>query len=86
MTRVYTIWPADRDDMPATSAQAWHQDTRWLVLDVTEGTDRAIIVEGPVSRATALRRELEIRVIARQTTRANRLAREAAEEVREEIR
>lgn len=86
MTRVYTIWPSDRDDMPATSAQAWHQEARWLVLDVTEGFDSAIIVEGPVSRATALRRELEIRVIARQTARATRLAREAAEGAREEIR
>ena len=85
MTRVYTIWPADRDDMPATSAHAWHQQVRWLVLDVTDGFDRAHIVEGPVSRATALRRELEIRVIARQTARASRLAREA-EEAREEIR
>lgn len=85
MTRVYTIWPADRDDMPATSAQAWHQEARWLVLDVTDSFDRAVIVEGPVSRATALRRELEIRVIARQTARATRLAREA-QEVREEIR
>jgi len=52
---------------------------------VTDGFDRAHIVEGPVSRATALRRELEIRVIARQTTMASRIAREA-EEAREEIR
>jgi hypothetical protein len=75
VTRVYTIWPADREGMPAASSSAWHQGTRWLVLDVTDGLDAAHIVEGPVSRATALHRELEIRVIARQTAGAtNRTA------------
>ena len=70
MTRIYTIWPADKDGMPATSSQAWRQSTRWLVLDVTDGLDAAYIVEGPVSRWEALRRELELRVIAKQTAKA----------------
>ena len=63
MTRVYTIWPATRDGVPATSSSAWRQDRHWLVLDVTGGD--ACVVEGPVSRGTALRRELEMRVVAR---------------------
>ena len=71
MIRVYTIWPADRDGMPAASSGAWRQQIRWLVLDVTDGLDAAHIVEGPVSREIALRRELELRVIARQTAKAN---------------
>ena len=70
MTRVYTIWPADREGLPATSSSAWHQERRWLVLDVTEGLDAAHVVEGPVSRWDALRRELELRVIAKQTASA----------------
>lgn len=61
MSRVYTIWPADKDGFPATSSSAWRQERRWLVLDVTDGLDAARIVEGPVSRQAALRRELEIR-------------------------
>lgn len=65
MTRVYTIWPADREGMPASSSSAWRQDGRWLVLDVTDGWDAAHVVEGPVVRATALRRELELRATAR---------------------
>ena len=72
MTRVYTIWPADREGMPVASSSAWRQTTRWLVLDVSDGLDAAHIVEGPVSREIALRRELELRVIARQTAKANR--------------
>ncbi len=64
MTRVYTIWPADREGLPATSSTAWRQERRWLVLDVTEGLDGAHVVEGPVSRWTALHRELELRTIA----------------------
>ena len=76
MTRVYTIWPADREGMPASSSAAWRQTTRWLVLDVSDGLDAAHIVEGPVSRATALRRELEIRVIARQTATNRPIAKE----------
>lgn len=78
MTRIYTIWPSDRDGMPASSSSAWRQDARWLVLDVSDGLDAAHIVEGPVSRATALRRELELRVIARQT----KISRDAREGIR----
>jgi hypothetical protein len=59
--RIYTIWPADRDGLPVASSGAWQQTRRWLVLDVTDGLDAARIVEGPVSRETALRRELELR-------------------------
>lgn len=63
MTRVYTIWPADREGVPATSSGAWRQDRYWIVLDVTWGD--ACVVEGPVSRWIALRRELELRANAR---------------------
>ena len=73
MTRVYTIWPADREGMPAASSSAWRQTTSWLVLDVSDGLDAAHIVEGPVCRETALRRELELRVIARRTAKATKL-------------
>jgi len=66
VTRIYTIWPADREGMPSSSSNAWRQQTRWLVLDVSDGLDAAHIVEGPVSRAAALQRELELRVVARQ--------------------
>ena len=62
MKRVYTIWPAGRDGLPATARSAWHQQSRWLVLDVSDGLGAPYVVEGPVSRATALRRELELRV------------------------
>jgi hypothetical protein len=64
MSRIYTVWPADKEGVPASSSGAWRQDRRWLVLDVTDGLDAARIVEGPVSRWTALRRELEIRARA----------------------
>ena len=63
MIRVYTIWPADREGVPATSSGAWKQDRYWLVLDVTWGD--ACVVEGPVSRGAALRRELELSAIER---------------------
>lgn len=69
MKRVYTIWPADREGMPASTASAWRQEARWLVLDVSDGLDAAHVVEGPVSRETALRRELEVRAIARATAK-----------------
>ena len=72
MTRIYTIWPADRKGMPTSSSGAWRQDRRWLVLDVTDGLDAVHVVEGPVSRATALRRELELRETARTTNHAAR--------------
>ena len=65
MTRVYTIWPADKEGRPASSPGAWRQERRWLVLDVTDGLDAACVVEGPVSRWEALRRELELRALAR---------------------
>ena len=65
MTRVYTIWPANREGVPATAPGAWQQDRHWIVLDITEGMGRSLVVEGPVSRETALRRELELRAIAK---------------------
>jgi len=68
--RVYTIWPSDRDGLPASSSGAWRQQIRWLVLDVTDGLEAAHVVEGPVSRSDALRRELELRAIAQDTARA----------------
>jgi hypothetical protein len=63
--RVYTIWPSTREGVIATSSSAWRQDRYWLVLDVSDGISVARIVEGPVDRATALRRELELRAIAK---------------------
>lgn len=72
MNRIYTIWPADREGLPASSSGAWRQERRWLVLDVTDGFDQAHVVEGPVSRWTALRRELELRVTARTTNHTAR--------------
>ena len=70
MSRIYTIWPATREGTPAASSSAWRQERRWLVLDVTDGMDAARVVEGPVSRWEALRRELELRAIAgAKTTR-----------------
>lgn len=74
MTRIYTIWPATKEGLPATSSGAWRQSRRWLVLDVTDGLEAAHVVEGPVSRWTALHRELELRVIARATDIARRQA------------
>jgi hypothetical protein len=61
VSRLYTIWPADREGLPASSPTAWQQDRHWIVLDITDGLDSAHVVEGPVSRWEALRRELEIR-------------------------
>jgi len=65
LARIYTIWPADREGVLATSSGAWHQDRHWLVLDITDGLDQARVVEGPVSRETALQRQLELRTICR---------------------
>lgn len=62
-SRVFTIWPANREGIPATSAGAWRQERHWLVLDITGGD--TCVVEGPVSRETALRRELELRASAK---------------------
>ena len=67
MTRVYTIWPANREGVPAKSSGAWHQDRHWLVLDITGGD--TCVVEGPVSRWEALRRELELRTSAQAAKR-----------------
>jgi hypothetical protein len=67
--RVYTIWPADRDDLPARFESAWQQDARWLVLDITDGLDHAHVVEGPVSREIAIRREREVRAVAKAATK-----------------
>lgn len=75
-TRVYTIWPATSEGLPASSSSAWRQTTRWLVLDVTDGLDAVHVVEGPVSREVALRRELELRVIARQAVKAAKAAKD----------
>ena len=71
MRRIYTIWPADHDGLPAASSKAWRQMTRWLVLDVTDGLDAAHVVEGPVCRATALARELEIRAVAQRSKKVD---------------
>lgn len=70
MTRVYTIWPANREGVPATSTGAWRQNRHWLVLDVTGGD--TCVVEGPVSRRTALRRELELRATARSANKSRK--------------
>ena len=70
--RVYTIWPADRDGRPSVTRNGWHQESRWLVLDVSDGLCAAHVVEGPVSRATALRRELELRATDRLTSQKRR--------------
>jgi hypothetical protein len=69
--RVYTIWPSDKDGRPSTSQGAWRQERRWLVLDVTGGLGGTrVVVEGPVSRQEALRRELELRANARAANRS----------------
>ena len=57
---MFTIWPANSDGILATSEAAWRQDRYWVVLDITGGD--SCVVEGPVSRDIALRRELELRV------------------------
>lgn len=58
--RVYTIWPADQEGLPAT-AGGWQQNRRWLVLDVTDGLAEAHVVEGPVTRTGAYLRASELR-------------------------
>lgn len=64
-TRIYTIWPANRDGLPAASSGPWHQERRWFVLDATDGLAAAHIVEGPVLHPEARSREAELRVVAR---------------------
>lgn len=66
--RIYTIWPSTREGLPASTASAWRQMQRWLVLDVTDGLDAARVVEGPVSREAACHRELELRSVAHVNT------------------
>lgn len=61
MTCLYTIWPADREGLPAETSVTWLRERHWLVLDVTDGLGAAHIVEGPVSREMALHRALELR-------------------------
>ena len=68
--RVYTIWPADRDGLPARCESAWQQDARWLVIDITDGPDYPHVVEGPVSRAVAIKREQEVRAVAKATVKS----------------
>ena len=63
MTRVFTIWPANSEGIPATSSDAWRQNRHWLVLDITEGD--TCVVEGPVARWKALQRALELRASVR---------------------
>ena len=68
--RVYTIWPADRDGLPARFESAWQQDARWLVIDITDGPDHPHVVEGPVSRAIAIRRQQEVSAVAKATAKS----------------
>jgi len=60
--RIYTIWPADKFSKPGGD---WRQWKRWLVLDVTDGINSALIVYGPVPRDEALREELRLRAAER---------------------
>lgn len=71
VTRIYTIWPANRLDLPALSSGAWCQERYWFVLDVTDGLAAAHIVEGPVSHSEARHREAELRVVARTSAAAS---------------
>ena len=63
--RIYTIWPATQEDLPATVSGPWGQEVRWLVLDVTDGIVASYIVEGPVTQPEAIRRAAEIQSVAR---------------------
>lgn len=62
--RIYTIWPASQEDLPAATSGPWYQERRWLVLDVTDGVAASYIVEGPVTHPEALHRAAEIRIAA----------------------
>lgn len=64
--KIYTIWPATKGGEPASSAQAWRQTTRWLVLDVTRGLDQAVVM-ALGSRAECLAEELRLRITQRAT-------------------
>lgn len=61
--RIYTIWPAEQDS-PAATSGPWHQERRWLVLDVTDGIAASYVVEGPVEHPQALQRIAEIQFVA----------------------
>lgn len=63
--RIYTIWPATQEDLPAATSGPWHQEYRWLVLDVTDGIAASYIVEGPVTHPEALHRAVELQSVAR---------------------
>jgi len=70
--RIYAIWPADRQGLPATSSAAC-LSTRWLVLDVTDGLGSAhVVIDSPLSRGDALRRQLELRAVDRALIKARR--------------
>lgn len=64
MPRIYTIWPANPDGLPALSSGPWHQARDWLVLDVTDGLAAAYVVEGPIGHPEALLRASEIQSVA----------------------
>jgi hypothetical protein len=66
--RVYTIWPA-QEDLPAVTSGPWHQERRWLVLDVTDGIAASYVVEGPVEHTEAIRRAAEIRTVVTEDPR-----------------
>lgn len=62
--RIYTIWPASQDDLPAATSGPWQKERHWLVLDVTDGIASSYVVEGPVAHPEALHRAAEIQGIA----------------------
>jgi hypothetical protein len=64
VTRIYTIWPASQEGLPASTSGPWHQERRWLVLDVTDGIASSYVVEGPVAHPEALQRAAEIQIVA----------------------
>lgn len=63
--RIYTIWPASQEDLPASTSGPWHQERHWLVLDITDGIAASYIVEGPVAYPEAIHRVAEMQIIAR---------------------
>lgn len=63
--RIYTIWPATEEDLPAATSGPWNQERHWLVLDVTDGIAESYIVEGPVTHPEAIHRVTEIQIVAR---------------------
>jgi hypothetical protein len=69
--RIYTIWPANHQGLPALSSGTWAHVPCWFVLDVTDGLAEAHVVEGLVSHPGALHRATELRTVAqiRDSTR-----------------